>query len=92
MDDRTKNSVRQLVGRAVARFRRDTGHHDAAVGVIFDDTERSVLVMTVAARGDNVSWATSLSAHACGPLIDRGWKIVNRLHCCGNVNVELVSP
>ena len=87
MTEKQKRSIRQRIGRAIAKFRREH-HQDVAYhSLIAGDT---VHVFTVAAGGDNVSWAKEPMAYVFCSLAPICKQDGRDSHCCGHVDSKFV--
>ncbi len=87
MTDKQERSIKQRIGRAIAKFRRDH-NQDAAYGSFISGN--TVHVETSVAGGDNVSWARVPMAYI--------WQALNPIckqdgqssHCCGDVGSKFI--
>ena len=88
MTPKQERSIKQRVGRAIAKFRRDNGGKVSCR--VYADGD-SAIVMTSAADGDNVNWARKPMDSYIGPALAEICKpLPNGCHCCGNVSREFV--
>jgi hypothetical protein len=82
MTEKMKKSIKQRVGKAVARYRREK-YPDVAYGISFSDDR--IDIMTIAAKGDNVHWAREPMAYIYCALLPIADPIPStRSHCRGN--------
>ncbi|MCP4569587.1 MAG: hypothetical protein GY841_18575 [FCB group bacterium] len=87
MTEKQERSIRQRVGRAIAKFRRENSGHVAYHVYIDGKTAR---VSTRAAGGDNVSWAKVPMTFVWEALNPICKQVGRDSHCCGHVSSEFI--
>lgn len=85
-----QNSIKQIVGRAIARYRGEFPSRKVTGHVVFTPT--GFTVHTCAEKGDNVAWTQEPVTVISATFFDRGIQAdwAKETHTCGNVSLPFI--